>query len=518
MDTVTVESVLAEMAAYQIKDILEAKDNIDLKDEDKWENDKGVEMTFGDLRKKMNDLEPNYFASKKVQVLGEFDKKKIEDLLKPLGIQTDDNERDAEVVGQFKGVNLTVADLKDRLKQVIKEDEIKNDFILQEYSNSGFDKNIFGHYFNPNTDEYDPNYDPHKDDLLVITAIRKEMGKILKKAPYAGIENEYIFNVSYQLDDWEVDKFQDLKSQLDKIKWRRPDLFKDVMAKDDKKDDSKDKKDEPKGDEGKGDDGKGDEGKGDEGKGDEGKGDEGKGDEGKGDEGKGDEGKGDEGKDKPTMTPEEAKKAKRKQILKKIGKGVVFAAGFATGFGLSTVPGVGTIRMVAAASKMSIALINTITDKRPNWKISKAINAKKENFKEKHPKIYGGIHKIKEKAKSSPINTAVNGLATGYIVGNIWELIKSSGPFGLHHDMNNTLTYANGVQSMTGAPVPMDAQNALLALSQNGETYTFFDSVVNDAGETLWKLGDASGKYIGAFPKEEILEKAGQFISSGMGR
>jgi len=36
----------------------------------------------------------------------------------------------------------------------------EQDPVLIEYSNSGYSKNAFGHYFNPNIDEYDENYDP----------------------------------------------------------------------------------------------------------------------------------------------------------------------------------------------------------------------------------------------------------------------------------------------------------------------------------------------------------------------
>ena len=50
-----------------------------------------------------------------------------------------------------------------------------------------------------------------------IDEIRKKMGEILKIKPYDGIENEYEHSITYQLDDWEVDEFQDLREKLKKL-------------------------------------------------------------------------------------------------------------------------------------------------------------------------------------------------------------------------------------------------------------------------------------------------------------
>ena len=43
------------------------------------------------------------------------------------------------------------------------EDKTNRDEALEKYSSEGFEKNADGEYFNPYTDEYDSNYDPHKD-------------------------------------------------------------------------------------------------------------------------------------------------------------------------------------------------------------------------------------------------------------------------------------------------------------------------------------------------------------------
>lgn len=47
-----------------------------------------------------------------------------------------------------------------------------------------------------------------------LAKIRKEMDEILGKSLFEGIENEYEFALSYQLDEYEIDKFQALRAEL----------------------------------------------------------------------------------------------------------------------------------------------------------------------------------------------------------------------------------------------------------------------------------------------------------------
>lgn len=42
---------------------------------------------------------------------------------------------------------------------------LPKDSVLEKYKNDGYGQNAFGEYFNPNTDDWDNNYDPHKDSL-----------------------------------------------------------------------------------------------------------------------------------------------------------------------------------------------------------------------------------------------------------------------------------------------------------------------------------------------------------------
>lgn len=50
-----------------------------------------------------------------------------------------------------------------------------------------------------------------------LATIRKEMEDILGKSLYEGIENEYEHSISFQLDDYEVDKFQNLRKELKEL-------------------------------------------------------------------------------------------------------------------------------------------------------------------------------------------------------------------------------------------------------------------------------------------------------------
>lgn len=62
-------------------------------------------------------------------------------------------------------------------------------------------------------DKVEKNEDK-KDVPEDLVEIRKEMDKILGKSLFEGIENEYEFALSYQLDEYEIDKFQDLRKEL----------------------------------------------------------------------------------------------------------------------------------------------------------------------------------------------------------------------------------------------------------------------------------------------------------------
>ena len=104
------------------------------------------------------------------------------------------------------------------------------------------------------------------------------------------------------------------------------------------------------------------------------------------------------------------------------------AAGIATGLVLSSVPGVGTVRMIFAGAKLAGNVIDkgiNIYNSKHNYKepirtISKAIA---EEAKKILPeKIQSGLKKIDEKLKYKNINLFINGVSVGYIAGNLVEI------------------------------------------------------------------------------------------------
>lgn len=70
---------------------------------------------------------------------------------------------------------------EEKNKEIEEENDLDNE-VLKEYTNSGYSKNAFGWYYNPNIDEYDKEYKPEKDPLF-----NKNLSK---KQPIAKIENK----------------------------------------------------------------------------------------------------------------------------------------------------------------------------------------------------------------------------------------------------------------------------------------------------------------------------------------
>lgn len=110
----------------------------------------------------------------------------------------------------------------------------------------------------------------------------------------------------------------------------------------------------------------------------------------------------------------------RKDLLKKF---ITFGLGFAGGVALSCTPGVGAIRMTLAGLKLAGQLISIWTNKHPNGKIDTVITNAKSKLSNKFPRIANGIKVINDKLNSSPLNTFINGVSAGYLVGNIFEMV-----------------------------------------------------------------------------------------------
>lgn len=111
------------------------------------------------------------------------------------------------------------------------------------------------------------------------------------------------------------------------------------------------------------------------------------------------------------------------------------AAGIATGLVLSSVPGVGTVRMIFAGAKLAgnvidkgINIYNSKhKDKEPIRTISKVIKAEAKKILPE--KIQSGLKKIDEKLKYKNINLFLNGVSAGYIAGNVVEMVTGKTVF-----------------------------------------------------------------------------------------
>ena len=115
-----------------------------------------------------------------------------------------------------------------------------------------------------------------------------------------------------------------------------------------------------------------------------------------------------------------------KTYLKSAG---IVASGLATGLVLSSVPGVGTIRMGLATAKLAINAIDKgislyndkHQDKEPIKSISQVID---EKLIAKLPKkIQSGLKRIEEKLKQKEVNLFINGVSVGYVAGNVVEMV-----------------------------------------------------------------------------------------------
>ena len=450
----------------------------------------------------------------KIDLLNQYDKEHVEQVINNYSYL-----KDEDVCLTINNVELTVGDFKERLAELSKEEtnEVSEvDEVLINYSNSGYSKNANGEYFNPNIDEYDPDYDPHndplfnnikkssgksEDELLLdyidamnemgtilgkepypgiekeslseyilddakkerfealrsmsndiknenvvvpnkysdiwtqINDIRTAMGKIINKEPYPGIEHENEHAIDYQLDDWEKEQFADLRNQLNAIKEKYPTMFLNSKVEEKEQqtgnveqsivDDNPQHAPNPE------------------------------------------TGYAVDGFQPPAVvdTPvEENTNAgpvddnpqhapnpetgyavdgfqppavvdtpvqenqqqpqpqvnKGKEMLK---KSLIFAGGFVTGVGLSCVPGVGTIRMGIAAVKVTGAVINVWAKKHPDGKVAQI----RQQVLDKIPEnIKAGLKNISEKVHASPLNVFVNGVAVGYIAGNVFEMVTGN--------------------------------------------------------------------------------------------
>ena len=258
---------------------------------------------------------------------------------------------------------------------------------------------------------------------------------------------------------------------------------------------------------------------------------------------------------------EEIEKTNDPQKLSLLNKALLAAGGFAVGVGLSCVPGVGTIRMAVAGVKLGASAINAWAKGHPNGRVANMING----FKEKHPKITAGIQKIHEKTHSEPLNVFINGMAAGYIAGNVFEMVTGNTVAEAVADKFRTPTPEVPVPTPTptdpsigaDSPSPVvpepatvetlvnttpelpemipgasydlsgisrglissDSNNFLDLITQAGQNATFDREVIHN-GQRMWHFLQENGKGYAWFPAEVVEEalgkQAAEIISSGM--
>lgn len=195
------------------------------------------------------------------------------------------------------------------------------------------------------------------------------------------------------------------------------------------------------------------------------------------------------------------------------------AAGLATGLVLSSVPGVGTIRMGLATAKLAINAIDKgislynekHQDKEPIRTISQVIDEKLKKILPE--KIQSGLKKIEEKLKQKEVNLFLNGVSAGYIAGNVVEMVTGKTVFQNVTDKLNTpktniaeskapsLASSNTPNTPSTEPIkvpevdiPTDAVTSLNVgevydLSSIPQGYVYSGS--NDAVNLLTKAGKA---------------------------
>ena len=135
----------------------------------------------------------------------------------------------------------------------------------------------------------------------------------------------------------------------------------------------------------------------------------------------------------PLLLPAPVIEHDSKMSLKSYG---ILAGGFTIGLGLSLVIQPGTAGLVISVGRLAYAVskktltVYTEKHKGEDTKIMEVINTVqekattfKDNFKEKHPKISSGIGKINNFLKKPETQIFINGMAAGYTVGKIGQMI-----------------------------------------------------------------------------------------------
>ena len=195
------------------------------------------------------------------------------------------------------------------------------------------------------------------------------------------------------------------------------------------------------------------------------------------------------------------KKGNRKDLRLKALAGV---AGFGVGLAMSSVPGVGQIRMTLATAKLLQSGVNKglkiWTKKYPEGKITKitaALHDKSHNFGEKHPRIASSYNMINKFVGNNKVQWFVNGVSAGYITGNVIELVTGK-TVGQHF---NSFFAPDSEIPQASVPVTPSAPEAIkqsvpsdLSVGQTYDLSGLSQGLVSSNSEDFVNLVSSAGK------------------------
>ena len=243
-------------------------------------------------------------------------------------------------------------------------------------------------------------------------------------------------------------------------------------------------------------------------------------------------------------------KIEKKEYNKKIWlKALAGSIGFVAGFGLSNIPGISPIGSTVAAAKLAISAVNLWTKKYPEGKVASFKNKQINNFENKCPNISKKVKVMKEKLNNDPIKWFVNGVAVGYLTGNIYEILNGETFFeqmkDLFSDGNNITDSTVAVVDPVVPDIPeidpseiflnkgeivniselpkgyisSDAKNAVNVMQKVGEAVEFDKAVTLPDGKVMWHFKQLNGKgyaWFEASKIQELLAKTAKVVSKAL--
>ena len=230
-------------------------------------------------------------------------------------------------------------------------------------------------------------------------------------------------------------------------------------------------------------------------------------------------------------------KIEKKEHNKKIWlKALSGAIGFATGFGLANVAGFNPIGGAIATTKLAVTVVNVWTKKHPEGKVAKFKNNQIEKFETKYPNITNKVKIMKEKLNKDPIKCFVNGMAIGYLAGNLYEQITGETVFEQLKDVfdkgeiipDNSVAVVDPVPEVPTVPeidpseifldkgevvnisklpqgfISSDSTTPVNVIQKVGEAVEFDRAVTLPDGKVMWHFKQLNGKGYAWFEAEKI--------------